>query len=239
MQHRRVYGWVSPVMTVVLASVAWAGEADKKGGEHEHATRAEIGEPAPDFALKDLDGKEHRLSDFKGKLVVLEWTNRKCPYVQFHQGKARTMQKTAAEFKDKDVVWLAIDSSHFSGKEKDQIRKFAEEHEYDFPILLDPDGDVGRTYQAKTTPHMFVIDREGILVYHGAIDSDPNVRAAGRDPDKVKNYVAEALSALTEGKEVERAETRPYGCSVKYVKGGKKKAKQGRDKDQGATNQPS
>jgi len=219
MQRANVYRAFTAAMTAFIVSVAWAGEKKTKDKDAPgDEVRAEIGKAAPDFALKDLDGKEHRLSDLKGKIVVLEWTNYQCPYVQFHHAKARTMQKTAAEFEDKDVVWLAIDSSHFSEDRKEEIRKFAETSQYAFPILLDANGHVGRIYQARTTPHVFVIDREGILVYNGAIDSESNISAAERDPNKVKNYVAAALAALTEGKTVEPAETRPYGCSVKYAK---------------------
>lgn len=219
MQRANVYSAFTAAMTAFIVSVAWAGEKqteDKDAARDE--VRAQIGKAAPDFTLKDLDGKEHRLSDHKGKIVVLEWTNYQCPYVQFHHAKAHTMQKTAAEFKDKNMVWLAVDSSHFSEDRKEEIRKFAEQSQYAFPILLDPHGHVGRTYQARTTPHMFVIDREGTLVYSGAIDSDSNVNAAERDPNKVKNYVAAALAALSEGKAVETTETKPYGCSVKYAK---------------------
>ncbi|MBN1511034.1 MAG: redoxin domain-containing protein [Phycisphaerae bacterium] len=219
MQRANVYRAFTAAMTAFIVSVAWADE--KKTEDQDAArdeVRAQIGKAAPDFTLKDLDGKEHRLSDHKGKIVVLEWTNHQCPYVQFHHAKAHTMQKTAAAFKDKNVVWLAIDSSHFSKDRKEEIRKFAETSQYAFPILLDPDGHVGRTYQARTTPHMFVIDREGTLVYSGAIDSDSNVNAADRDPNKVKNHVAATLAALTEGKAVETTETKPYGCSVKYAK---------------------
>jgi len=219
MQRANAYRAFTAAMAALLVSVAWAGEKEKKANDGARdEVRAEIGKAAPDFALKDLNGKEHRLSDHKGKIVVLEWTNYQCPYVQFHHAKAHTMQTTAAEFEGKDIVWLAIDSSHFSEDKKEEIRAFAAASQYAFPILLDPEGHVGRTYQAKTTPHMFVIDREGTLVYSGAIDSDSNVNAAERDANTVKNYVAAALAALTEGKAVETTETKPYGCSVKYAK---------------------
>ncbi len=217
MQRKNVHRVFAAAMAAFLVSAAWADEKEKKDAAREEV-RAEVGKAAPDFALKDLDGKEHRLSDLKGKIVVLEWTNHQCPYVQFHHAKAHTMQKTAAEFEGKDIVWLAIDSSHFSEDKKEEIRTYANESQYAFPILLDADGHVGLLYQARTTPHMYVIDREGILVYNGAIDSDSNISATERDPDKVKNYVAAALTALTEGKAVETTETKPYGCSVKYAK---------------------
>ncbi len=234
MRRTIVCGALAVAMVAFLTAVAWADDKeDKKGDAAPKEVRAEIGKAAPDFALKDLDGKEHRLSDLKGKIVVLEWTNYQCPYVQFHHGEAHTMQNLAAEYEKKGVAWLAVDSSHFCREKKEETRASAEKSQYTLPILLDPDGRVGRIYQAKTTPHMFVIDREGTLVYSGAIDSDSNVNAR-RDPKQVTNYVAAALAALTEGRAIETTETKPYGCSVKYgTTEDAKKAEEPRDKTGG------
>lgn len=172
---------------------------------------AEIGKPAPDFALKDLDGKEHKLSSYKGKVVVLEWANSECPVCKNHY-KAKTMQNTFNAFKDKGVVWLVIDSSNFAETKKDSITKWWKDQGTPFAYLLDAPGKVGRSYGAKTTPHMFVIDKNGNLAYAGAIDDN-------KDGDKKtpKNYVSEAVTALLAGSAVPTAKTDPYGCSVKYA----------------------
>lgn len=182
------------------------------GGEeaHDHA-HAEVGKPAPDFAAKDLEGKEYKLADLKGKIVVLEWTNNQCPFVVRHQAKQKTMQKTFAQFKDTDVVWLAVNSSHFCADKADEIKAYAKTNGIEYPILLDPEGQIGHVYMAKTTPHMFVIDKRGVLVYQGAIDNDDYGKS-----ENATNYVADAVHALLDGSTVAVASTKPYGCSVKY-----------------------
>ncbi len=174
-------------------------------------TTAKVGEPAPDFTLKDQDGNEVKLSQFKGKPVVLEWTEEGCPFVKRHY-TAKTMARTfeASGGSDK-VVWLAVNSSHFV-KAEEEI-EWRKKEGFDYPVLLDPEGKVGAMYNAKTTPHMYVIDKEGVLRYAGAIDDDPR---GSKKPEEIKNYVSEALEALEAGKPVETPETKPYGCSVKY-----------------------
>jgi peroxiredoxin len=198
------------MLSLTVAFAVWSLAMAEDGGDPRQAV---IGQAAPDFLLKDLSGKEHRLSDYKGKIVVLEWTNHQCPFVMRHQGTLKTMQSTYAKHKDKGVVWLAVNSSHFCEKEAGNIRKWAKEQGIDFPILLDASGEVGRRYGAKTTPDMFVIDRQGLLAYSGAIDDDPRGRKNSR-----RNYVDETLGALLNGSTVAMARTQPYGCSVKYKK---------------------
>lgn len=204
----------SIVVASLMAVPAWAhcgkcGVGDEKSGDKEH-THAELGAAAPDFALKDLEGKEHKLSDLKGKVVVLEWINHECPVVQrYHNSK--TMSETARKFEGKDVVWLAIDSSHFCETKQESIREWSSKVSIDYPILLDASGEIGRTYGAKTTPHMYVIDKEGKLAYTGA--PDDNKTGNSRDP---KNYVEDAVNALLNGSTVEVAQTKPFGCNVKY-----------------------
>ena len=182
------------------------GKADdsKKGESPKTAT---VGKPAPDFTLTDATGKEHTLSDYKGKMVVLEWTNPECPYVQRHY-KANTMSKTH-EAIGEDVVWLAVDSSNFV-KPKDS-KAWREKHGFDHPVLQNPSGDVGKMYEAKTTPHMYVIDKEGVLRYQGAIDDSPMGKK-----DSPTNYVKQAAQAIKNGEDVPNKTTKPYGCSVKY-----------------------
>jgi peroxiredoxin len=176
-----------------------------------------VGKPAPDFTLTDASGKPVALSSFKGKTVVLEWTNQDCPYVRKHYGSGnmQALQKTAA---DQGVVWVSISSSApgLQGyvTAADAQRLTAERKAAPSAFLLDPDGKVGRLYDARTTPQMFVIDKDGKLAYMGAIDDKPSANVA--DIPGARNYVTEALTAVAAGQPVKLASTRPYGCSVKY-----------------------
>ncbi len=165
---------------------------------------------APDFTLKTFDDKTVSLSDYKGKVVVLEWFNLECPFSRYHYDKASTMVNLANKYKNKKVVWLAINSTSHTTPE--QNLEFAREHSLPFPILDDRSGKVGREYRARTTPHVFIIDRNGYIAYDGAIDDSP----LGRKKNGVMNYVNEALAELTTGKPVSLPKIEPYGCSVKY-----------------------
>ncbi len=174
------------------------------------ATAAEtpaIGAPAPPFSLADENGTLHSLNDYKGKMVVLEWTNQECPYVQRHYRKD-TMQKLATTFEN-DVVWLAVNSTRDNTPA--DTKEWKQEQEFQYATLQDPEGVVGHLYGAKTTPDMFVIDAEGVLRYAGAIDDDPRGRA-----DAPTNYVNVAVQAILASTDPDPSQTRPYGCSVKY-----------------------
>ncbi|MFL5358035.1 thioredoxin family protein [Archangium sp.] len=173
------------------------------------ADTAEVGEPAPAFTLKDEAGKEHSLAQYKGKVVVLEWTNPECPFVKRHY-TAGTMQKTLSGFDAKKVVWLAVDSS--ASHTPDVAAAWKKEKGFSYPVLQDPSGTVGKSYGAKTTPHMYVIDEKGVLRYAGAIDDDPR----GNKKEGTTNYVKTAVDALLSGKPVPASTTESYGCSVKY-----------------------
>jgi peroxiredoxin len=172
---------------------------------------------APNFTLPDVAGGTHSLSSYRGRYVVLEWFNYDCPFVRKHYGRGN-MQMLQKKFTDEGIVWLAICSSA-PGKQghyaPEQMARMAwERNVASTAILLDPDGKVGRLYAAKTTPHMFVIDPEGRVIYQGAIDS-----VASTDPGDIPgaiNYVQAALDAVKAGKPVEKKVTAPYGCSVKY-----------------------
>jgi hypothetical protein len=179
---------------------------------------ATVGQAAPNFTLTGGDGKDHSLADFKGKYVVLEWTNPDCPFVhKFYD--SGTMQKLQTEETAKGVVWLRINSSA-EGKEgyqtvADIAPYVAANHVAATETLLDPTGQVGHTYGARTTPHMFVINPKGELIYAGGIDDKPSA-----DPDDIataKNYVKAALDEAMAGKPVSVATAQPYGCSVKYA----------------------
>lgn len=170
----------------------------------------EINQPAPDFSLKDAKGKTHKLSDYRGKTVVLEWINPQCPFVVRHY-KAKTMTTLATIYSNKNIVWLAVDSTHHNTPQRSQ--KWTKKHQIPYPILQDPSGKVGQLYAAKTTPHMYVIDPEGKLRYKGAIDNDT---WGMKKENKLVNYVDKALNALLGGATPAYVETKPYGCSVKY-----------------------
>jgi hypothetical protein len=183
------------------------------------ARAVDTGAAAPGFTLTDVDGKTRSLSDHKGKWVVLEWVNHGCPFVEKHYGSGN-MQALQSNFTSKGVVWLSIGSSA-KGKEgflspAEWQQVIQEKNAAPTAVLLDGDGKTGRAYGAKTTPHMFVINPEGKLVYQGAIDSVP-----GTDPAEIagaKNYVRQALEESLAGQPVSEPKTKPYGCSVKYKK---------------------
>lgn len=169
-----------------------------------------VGEAAPDFTLADQDGNSVSLSDFEGKVVVLEWLNPDCPFVQRHY-KAGTMKSLAETYGGKGVVWLTINSTNYMDAAANA--KFKADHGLPYPILVDQSGEVGHLYDAKTTPHMYIIDGAGKLVYVGAIDDDPRGSS-----DTPANHVTAALDEVLAGKAVSTPETTPYGCSVKYKK---------------------
>ena len=171
----------------------------------------EIGKPAPDFSLPDVAGKQHTLSAYQGRVVVLEWTNPDCPYVQRHY-QDKTMISLAAAYPDTQVVWLAINSTHYN--QAKNSAQWAADHALSYPTLLDPDGVVGKLYNARTTPHMFVVAADGKLVFNGAIDDDPRGQKA---PSERLNYVHQALQASLAGSIPSPEQNRPYGCSVKYA----------------------
>ena len=193
---RKVLG-LAIVATLATAPWAMAGSAG-------------VGDTAPDFTLTDLNGDRITLSKLEG-VRVLEWVNPDCPFVQRHY-KAGTMKNLAAAYGGKGVSWLTINSTNYMDAAANQ--KFAKANDLSQHILVDQDGSVGHLYGAQTTPHMFVIDSGGTIVYAGAIDDDPR----GTKGDDASNYVAAALDEVLAGKTVTMAETKPYGCSVKYAK---------------------
>ena len=181
------------------------------------AHAAKVGEPAPGFTATDSNGKQVTLDQFKGKYVVLEWHNQGCPFVVKHY-RSGNLPKLQKEWTAKQVVWLSVISSapgkqgYVDGSGANQDMKTHDAAPT--ATLLDPKGELGRLYGAKTTPHMFVINPQGRLIYNGAIDDKPSTDAA--DIPGAKNYVAQALSEAMAGKPVSQPTTPPYGCSVKY-----------------------
>jgi len=195
---------------VAMAGLVLGGSSLLRAGQ---SGELAIGKPAPDFSLQDQDGKTVSLSDYKGKIVVLEWFNDECPFVvKFY--KDGHMNQWAEKFAGQDVVWLAVDSSNFTTNE--QNKEIAGKWNIKRPILNDSDGKLGKIYQSKNTPTMYIVDKQGNLAYWGGIDDKPSPESS--DIAGAKKYVAQALTELTSGKPVSESKTKPYGCSVKYAK---------------------
>jgi hypothetical protein len=190
------------VLLVLATSLAWA---------------ARIGDPAPNFTATDTNGQTHKLSDYAGKFVVLEWHNRGCPYTQKHYNSGN-MENLQREWTGRGVIWLTVISSA-PGKQgfvtaSDENAYVKQVNAAPTAVLLDPTGTLGHLYDAKTTPHMFIINPQGTLIYNGAIDDRPT--ADRSDINGARNYVSAALEQALAGKPVTTPTTRPYGCSVKY-----------------------
>ena len=182
------------------------------------ALAVKVGDQAPDFTGTDSRGQTHRLSDYKGKFVVLEWHNNGCPFTKKHYDSGN-MQRLQKEWTDKGVVWFTVISSAPGSQgyvTADQENEYMQKmHAAPTAALLDPRGEIGHLYGAKTTPHMFIVNPQGQLIYNGAIDDKATSDAS--DISSSKNYVSEALQEAKAGQPVAVATTRPYGCSVKYA----------------------
>ncbi len=205
---------IVPGRSMVTTAVVAAGLFAFMGGA---IASPSVGEPAPEFSGVDSNGKSHNLADFHGKTVVLEWTNHDCPYVKKHYGtnNMQALQKSAAE---DGIVWLSVISSapgeqgHVDGPTANTLT--SERDAAPTAVILDPEGDIGRLYAARTTPHMYIVDPEGMLVYMGGIDDKPTARWS--DVEGARNYVELALADLAAGRPVAETVSQPYGCSVKY-----------------------
>ena len=202
------------LFSVMLAVLVFIGATQQSSSDD-----AEIGEPAPVFTLPGTDGESYDLESLQGEFVVLEWLNFGCPYVERHYrtGNMPALQK---EFTEKGVKWLSIVSSAPGTQGYYESDEMNEQNEMmggmQSAILLDPEGDVGKMYGAITTPHMYIIDKEGVLIYKGGIDDQP--RASYEKTKLANNYVRAALEEAMNGDKVSVTTSRPYGCSVKYKK---------------------
>ena len=178
---------------------------------------AAVGQPAPDFTVKDATGKTVKLSDYKGKHVVLEWTNPGCPFVQKHYNSGN-MPATQKEAMSKGVVWLSVNSTEKAASDYLEPAKLTawakDKQSVHTAMLMDEEGTVGKAYGARTTPHMYIVNPQGVLVYAGGIDSIASARV--EDIKTATNYVRQGLDETLAGKPVSQANTRPYGCSIKY-----------------------
>jgi AhpC/TSA family protein len=210
--HRTQALWRTTAAALLLAGPGVSAVPAASGGPE-----PQIGQPAPPFTALDSEGKTRRLSDFRGKTVVLEWTNADCPYTRKHytSGNMQHLQSLALE---RGAIWLSVISSapgkqgYVEGPEADALSR--SRHAIPSAVLLDPSGTLGRLYHAKTTPHMYVIDRDGVLQYMGGIDSIATADVG--DIPKAEPYLKEAMLAVIDGQPVTHPVSKPYGCSVKY-----------------------
>jgi hypothetical protein len=204
--QRRLFA-ISSVTAAILTTTqrAWAQQP------------ATVGQAAPNFSAKDVNGKTVSLADFKGKTVVLEWVNPGCPYVRKHYNGGN-MQSTQQDALSKNMVWLAINSTETGHPDYLPPVKLAawmkEQKSAATHTLMDEDGKIGKAYAARTTPHMYIINPQGLLVYAGGIDSIPSASAS--DIPKATNYAKVSMAEIASGKTLSNSITRPYGCSVKY-----------------------
>lgn len=233
MKTRRMNVWMAG-LSVALIAAAGAWTQNREGKARDHKAEAAIGQKAPDFTLKDIDGKTHKLSEHAGKIVVLDWVNPDCPVCRGVHKDGR-IAKMLGEFKSAgDVVFLAINSTHYMPAEKN--REALEGYKVKYPVLLDADGTVGNLYGAKTTPHLFVIDTTGVLRYQGAIDDDRTGKNT-QEGKPVINYAVNAVKQIKAGETVSPNSVPSYGCGVKYPpKEGKGQGKErpNKKKDAGA-----
>ncbi len=202
------------VALVVAAGVPAAIALAGKPAAQAPAAIVEVGKPAPDFTLPGLDGQPVKLSDLRGKTVVLEWYNPDCPFVVYAHGETGPLRTLPKRWADQGVVWLAINSNAAGTEGSDQARNVASLLEYgmQYPVLVDENGKVGRDYGAKNTPTMYVVDPQGTLVYWGALDNAP----FGKPEGAPAAYVDQVLTEVVAGKPSPLKQTKPYGCSVKY-----------------------
>lgn len=194
------------VCLVLLAMISAAAPA-----QDEKPVKAKLGEKAPDFTLTDCNDQKRSLSDYKGKLVILEWIDHECHFVQRHY-RAGSMKATYRKIKelDKSAVWLAVNSTPSTTARKNKI--WIGQYNIEYPILLDPNRATARSYDARMTPHLFVIDKEGVLRYHGAIDDDG---LGAKEKGQVTNYVINAVRQIINEETVLPDHVKPYGCRIK------------------------
>jgi peroxiredoxin len=221
-----IHHWVASSLVVLATQAGCSRDGATDLSTTAHASSASppaptgpasVGKPAPDFTLADIDGHSVRLADSLGKVVVLEWFNPKCPFVKLSHAKG-SLKDTASRHMAEGVVWLGIDSAAAGkqGNAVDEIRDGVNRMGITHPILRDETGAVGRAYGATNTPHLFVIDKAGTLVYAGAIDNSPDAEGQSPQGGPLVNYVDAALEDLAANRPVRTPTTKAYGCGVKY-----------------------
>jgi len=201
-------GTIGAALLVILVTVAPAAQDETTG-----PVKVKVGQKAPDFTLPDLNDQKRKLSDLKGKIVVLEWTDFACSIIQMQHYNTKQMERAYRKVKelDKAVEWLAINSTPGTTAQKNKFG--VQQHGIKYPVLLDPDSKVGRQYDVGFTPHMVVIDRKGIVRYMGAIDDN---RLGNKTRDTITNYVVKAVEQILTGATVSPNTTKAYGCVVKF-----------------------
>lgn len=202
------------LFAAVLSASACSADAKPPAAEGPGLARATVGEPAPAFSLPDLDGNVVSLADHRGEIVVIEWFNPECPYVVYAHGDG-PLAELPGSWTEKGVLWLPINSNHpgSQGSDPDINRKAVAEWGLPHSVLVDSDGTTGRAYGATNTPQMFIVDREGTLVYDGAVDNAPRGNVKGESHEL---WLDDALTDVVNGATVRRANNKAYGCSVKY-----------------------
>ena len=203
------------IVSMILVGVSYAGSGCCDNQKNQSQENESSDPRATQFTLTNYDGQDVSLADFDGKVVVLEWLNYDCPFVKYHYETASTMEDLANKYADKGVVWLAINSTNYATSETN--KEFAKKNSVPYPILDDHKGNVGHAYGAQRTPELFIIDKNGQIAYHGAIDNAPLGKLSEGQTEKI-NYVDNALTELLAGKEISVPQTKPYGCTVKYSK---------------------
>lgn len=201
-----------------LQSVLFALLCSSFGALSVVAKPLEVGQPAPDFTIVDFGGTSHSLSAYRGKIVVMEWVNPDCPIVKKHYDRSGNIPKLQRQARNDGIVWISINSGS-SGSQGDlatsQVGAWIEKHRgAPSAYIRDVKGDLGRLFGARTTPHFFIVNPEGVLVYQGAIDSIRSGDPA--DIDRAENYVKSALEAVKLGRMPEKSSSQPYGCAIKY-----------------------
>lgn len=208
---------IAAMSAATSLSVALATQDGNGTGQAQEKLGVTAGEKAPMFTLKDTEGEKHSLKDIlakeETKAVVVEWFNPDCPFVVKHHKNNTTMKDLAKKYEEQGVVWIAINSGAegLQGAGIERNKKAIEEYKIKYPVLMDMDGKVGREYGAKRTPEMYIVSKDGMVVYHGAIDSDRSARNLGEI-----NYVKDALEAHLAGETIANNRTQAYGCTVKY-----------------------
>ncbi len=201
-----------PIVALGVAALGLAADAVGQDGRDTKENVAKIGEKVPNFTLADSAGQERSLASYEGKTVILEWINPECPYViKCYRSGAMAGAYKNVKALDPTAVWLAINSTSTTKPQANQF--WIEQHKIEYPILMDLGGTVGRLYDARRTPHMFLIDKKGVLRYHGAIDDN---QFGNKAADEVTNFVVSAVRQLVAEETVTPDYVKPYGCSVKY-----------------------
>lgn len=208
---------LSALFAAFSTTLVTADHHDEKKKDKDEAKTAEVGKTAPKFELKDTEGNTHKLSDYEGKTVILEWFNGDCPYVVRHYERGFLKEFANKTHAKEEYVWIAINSNpegtQGGGRERSAYHR--ERYNIEFPILIDENNRVAHKYKASRTPEIYIINPEGVLVYQGAVDNDPHGRLW--ETDEYVNYVENALKKLKEDEAISPDRTRAYGCRVRYA----------------------